>query len=103
MAVDLRPESATFGKSYGVELNDLSGKLLWIPAGFGHGFTVLGDESADVLYKTTAEYNPSAEDGIRWDDPDLAIKWPVDVPAVSERDHGLQSFADYRLNPPRWG
>jgi dTDP-4-dehydrorhamnose 3,5-epimerase len=101
-AVDLRPDSQTFGQSYGVQLSDMNGCLLWIPPGFGHGFCVLGDESADVLYKTTAEYEPTTEGGILWDDPELAVEWPLAGPALSDRDKKLQTFAEYRSNPPAW-
>jgi dTDP-4-dehydrorhamnose 3,5-epimerase len=102
VAVDIRPDSATFGQSFGVELSDMNGRLLWIPAGFAHGFCVTGDSPADVLYKTTAEYNPAAEDGILWSDPDLAIKWPVDPPILSGRDSNLKTFAEYRERPIEW-
>ncbi|MBV9240478.1 MAG: dTDP-4-dehydrorhamnose 3,5-epimerase family protein, partial [Acidobacteria bacterium] len=102
VAVDVRPDSATFGESYGCELSDLNGLLLWIPTGFAHGFCVIGDESADVLYKTTAEYDPSGEGGISWNDPDLAIDWPIANPRLSDRDRELPTFAAYRANPPAW-
>lgn len=102
VAVDLRIESPTFGRSYGVELSDINGKLLWIPPGFGHGFVVLGDEPADILYKTTAEYCPETEGGIIWDDPELAIEWPVAEPQLSKRDSELPTFPDYCKDPPKW-
>src|SRR5437868_4085920 len=102
VAVDIRPNSVTYGQSHGVELSDMNGFVLWIPSGFAHGFCVLGDESADVLYKTDAEYNASAEDGIIWSDPDLAVDWPLDSPTVSERDESLQSFKEYRAHPVQW-
>lgn len=102
VAVDIRPGSNTFGQSYGIELSDMNGILLWIPAGFAHGFCVLGEDSADVLYKTTTEYNAVCEGGIMWNDPDLAVEWPIDRPTVSGRDSALPSFADYRLAPPEW-
>jgi dTDP-4-dehydrorhamnose 3,5-epimerase len=102
VVVDIRPDSPTFGRSLGLELSDVSGRLLWIPAGFAHGFCVLGDEPADVLYKVDAAYNPSGEGGIFWADPDLAIFWPIGHPIVSERDKKLPSFAAYRANPINW-
>ncbi|HTH51568.1 MAG TPA: dTDP-4-dehydrorhamnose 3,5-epimerase, partial [Pyrinomonadaceae bacterium] len=102
IAVDLRVESPTFGQHHSVVLTDLAGELFWIPPGFAHGFVVLGDEPADVLYKTTAEYNPAAESGITWNDPELKIEWPIAEPVVSKRDSALPSFADYRSNPPAW-
>jgi dTDP-4-dehydrorhamnose 3,5-epimerase len=79
----------------GVELNDDKGQMLWIPGGFAHGFCVLGDEPADVIYKVDVPYNPSNEGGIRWNDIDLAIPWPVPNPIVSSRDQALESFAAY--------
>jgi dTDP-4-dehydrorhamnose 3,5-epimerase len=102
IAVDIRPASPTYGQHYGTELSDENGRLLWIPAGFAHGFCVLGDEPADVVYKVDGLYNPKTDGGIRWDDPDLMITWPVKDPIVSEKDARLPSFAEYRKNPPRW-
>jgi dTDP-4-dehydrorhamnose 3,5-epimerase len=102
VVVDIRPDSATFGRSYGVEINDMNGLLLWVPAGFAHGFCVLGEEPADVLYKVDGLYNPETEGGIRYDDAELAIEWPLDNPTVSARDRSLPSFADYRASPVEW-
>jgi dTDP-4-dehydrorhamnose 3,5-epimerase len=102
VAVDIRANSPTFGQSVSAELSDMNGRLLWIPAGFAHGFCVLGDEHADVLYKTDALYNPRGEAGIAWNDPDLAVRWPVAAPLVSDRDNSLPSFASYRANPAPW-
>lgn len=96
VAVDIRPDSPTFGNSYATELSDENGRLLWIPAGFAHGFCVLGGEPADVLYKVDASYNAAGEGGIHWADPDLGIAWPLSSPIVSKRDEWLQSFATYR-------
>jgi dTDP-4-dehydrorhamnose 3,5-epimerase len=103
VVVDIRPASPTFGSHLATELNDSDGRLLWIPAGFAHGFCVLGDDAADVLYKVDNPYNRETESGIRWDDPDLAIAWPVPNPIVSERDRRLQAFAAYREQPAAWG
>lgn len=102
VAVDIRQDSPTFGQSVGVELSDMNGKLLWIPPGFAHGFCVLGDEPADLLYKVDALYNPQGEAGIAWDDPDLAVPWPISEPLVSHRDTQLQSFAEYCARPAPW-
>ena len=102
VAVDLRPGSATFARAFGAELSDENGLLMWVPAGFAHGFCVLGDEPADMLYKVDAPYNPRGEGGLHWADPDLAIHWPIADPIVSERDARLPSFADYRAHPPTW-
>jgi dTDP-4-dehydrorhamnose 3,5-epimerase len=103
VVVDVRPDSPTFGQSLGVELSDMNGQVLWIPPGFAHGFCVLGDEPADVLYKVDSPYTPSGEGGIRWNDPELAIAWPLKDPIVSARDQALGTFAQYRQKPPRWG
>lgn len=102
VAVDIRVGSPTFGKSYEVELNDTNGKLLWIPGGFAHGFCVLGDGPADLLYKVDQYYSPQTEGGIHWSDPELAIRWPVQNPTVSARDRELPSFAKYRANPAKF-
>jgi dTDP-4-dehydrorhamnose 3,5-epimerase len=102
VAVDVRPDSPTFGKWEGMELSDVNGRLLWIPPGFAHGFCVLGDEPADMLYKVTAPYNPAGEGGIAWNDPELAIAWPLEQPAISPRDRSLPSFAAYRAQPVVW-
>jgi len=96
VAVDIRANSDTFGRSIAVELSDMNGRMLWIPAGFAHGFCVLGDEPVDLVYQTDAAYNPRGEAGIAWDDPDLAIPWPIAQPTVSVRDRELPSFAAYR-------
>jgi dTDP-4-dehydrorhamnose 3,5-epimerase len=88
VAVDLRPGSPDFGKWAGFDLRGDELEFLWIPEGFGHGFVVLS-ETANVLYKTTRFYYPQGERCVRWDDPTLAIKWPLEVigePSVSSKD-----------------
>jgi dTDP-4-dehydrorhamnose 3,5-epimerase len=102
VVVDIRPNSPTFGQYHAAELTGENGLLFWIPAGFAHGFCTLGDEPTDMLYKVTAPYNGQGEGGIRFDDPALAIPWPVNVPAISERDRNLPSWREYCTNPPRW-
>jgi dTDP-4-dehydrorhamnose 3,5-epimerase len=102
VVVDIRPGSATFGDHAGVELSDLNGRMLWLPAGFAHGFCVLGNEPADLLYKVDAPYHPPGEGGIQWNDPHLAIQWPIDDPVISARDASLVSFAAYADTPPSW-
>lgn len=96
VAVDARPASPTFGQWHAEELSDINGKLLWIPPGFLHGFCVLGDEPADVLYKVTGRYNPASEVGVHYADPQLNITWPGDSFLVSDKDKALGSFADYQ-------
>lgn len=102
VAVDVRPSSPTYGNHVGVELSDTNGKLLWVPAGFAHGFSVLGDGPADVMYKVTALYNSPGELGILWNDPAFGINWQVKDPILSERDTKLMTFADYKKNPVKW-
>lgn len=86
VAVDIRPESPAFGRWTAVELSAENRRQLWVPAGLAHGFLVLS-ESADVLYKTTDYYSPPGERCIVWNDPDLAIAWPLaDDPVVSAKD-----------------
>ncbi len=102
VAVDIRPSSPTLGRSVAAELSDMNGRLLWMPAGFAHGFCVLGDEPADVLYKVDAPYAADGEGEIRWNDESLGIEWPVDNPVASDRDTGSQSFSEYTAHPPTW-
>lgn len=102
VAVDIRPDSQTFGKYHGVELSDDNGRIFWIPAGFAHGFCVLGDEPADMLYKCTGLYNAQGEGGIAYNDQQLHIDWPITSPLISKRDEEQQSFAQYRKAMPAW-
>lgn len=85
VAVDIRKNSPTFGSWVEVELSEENGLMLYVPPGFAHGFLVLSD-SADVLYKCTAEYCPEDDRGIIWNDPDLNIHWPINTPSLSEKD-----------------
>ena len=88
VAVDIRRQSPTFLKWISVELNDQNHAMLYIPPGFAHGFVSL-TEDVHLLYKCTNEYDPQADAGIRWDDPDIAIPWPVRHPILSEKDRNL--------------
>lgn len=99
VAVDIRRDSATFGQYFATELSGENGKLLYIPAGFAHGFCVLGDEPADVAYKVDGFYSKEGDGGIAFDDPDLNIDWPIKNPIVSDKDKSLQSFKEYQKNP----
>lgn len=94
VAVDIRPESPTCGKWVGVELDDEKHEQLFIPVGFAHGFCALSEE-CDVTYKVSNLYDPATERTICYDDPTLAVAWPVAVPTVSDRDRQGESFADY--------
>lgn len=102
VAVDIRPDSPTCGQHFGLELSGINATLLWVPPGFAHGFCVLGDEPADMLYKVTTSYNAAGEGGIRHDDPTLDIDWPVATPIVSQRDAKQDSFKHYLSQPPQW-
>jgi dTDP-4-dehydrorhamnose 3,5-epimerase len=99
VAVDLRRDSPTFGRWLGERLSGDNKRMLWVPPGFGHGFLVLS-ESADFLYKTTDYYAPEHERVIAWNDPDLAIAWPLDgAPTLSGRDAAGPRFRDAEVFP----
>lgn len=99
VAVDLRRSSSTFGQWFGLALSQKNKRMLWIPEGFAHGFLVLS-ESAEFLYKTTDYWAPEHERSIRWDDPDLAIRWPLtnsksgDFPLLSAKDRAGKFIRD---------
>jgi dTDP-4-dehydrorhamnose 3,5-epimerase len=95
VVVDIRPSSPTFGKWEGVELDADKHAQLFMPIGFAHGFCVLS-ETADVFYKVSALYESTTECSIRYDDPELAVDWPVKHPIVSDRDLKAESFAAFR-------
>ena len=96
VAVDIRKKSPTFLKWVGAELSQANGEMLYIPRGFAHGFLVLSN-SADVIYKCTAEYSPKHESGIIWNDPQINIKWPVSRPLLSDKDKELLPSKDTKL------
>lgn len=100
VAVDIRPDSPTFGQWVGVELTGQNHKQVWIQAGLAHGFLVTSD-SADFLYKTTNYYAPAAEGCVRWDDPRLAIPWPLggSAPSLSAKDAAAPFLAADHLKP----
>ena len=91
VAVDIRRGSITYGRWVGKTLAAKDCRLLYIPVGFAHGFCVLS-EQADVVYKVTAEYAPELDRGVIWNDPDIAIRWPIDAPTVSLKDAKLPSL-----------
>lgn len=91
VAVDIRRGAPTFGEWVGTELAAATGRQLYVPEGFAHGFVVLSD-TALVHYKCTDYYAPAHEHTIRWDDPALAIAWPVDDPILSEKDAGAPTL-----------
>lgn len=85
VAADIRPDSPTYGRWVSTVLSSENRRAIFIPAGYAHGFCVTTPE-AQVMYKTSGEYAPELEWGVRWDDPLLAIPWPVEEPRLSERD-----------------
>jgi dTDP-4-dehydrorhamnose 3,5-epimerase len=93
VAVDLRRRSATFGRWVGVSLSAENKRQLYIPPGFAHGFCVVSDE-ADFFYKCTDYYHPESERTVLWNDPALAIEWPVREPLVSDKDRRGVPLAD---------
>ncbi len=95
LAVDLRRSSPRFGRWVGVELSAENQRQLWVPPGFGHAFVVLS-ETADFLYKTTDYWYPEHERSVVWDDPDLAIDWPLDgaVPQLAAKDAQAPRLAE---------
>ena len=97
VAVDLRESSPTFGKWVGVHLSAENKKQLWIPEGFAHGFVVLS-ESAEFLYKTTDYWAPAYERSLAWNDPQLAIEWPIsEPPALSVKDQKAETLANAEI------
>ena len=97
VGVDLRRGSATFGQAFGAELGEGGPQQMFIPAGCAHGFCVLSDW-ADLHYKVSQPYDPPDEAGIRWDDPDLNIPWPIASPLVSPRDAAYPVLKDLAPN-----
>jgi dTDP-4-dehydrorhamnose 3,5-epimerase len=98
VAVDVRKGSPTLGQWCGVEVSGANKKQVWAPAGFARGFCVLSD-FAEIQYKCTGLYNNKAESGIRWDDPAVGIKWPIQDPVLSDKDRKAQTLAEW-LNSP---
>lgn len=93
VAVDIRRDSPTFGQWVGVTLSSENKRQLYIPEGFAHGFCVTS-ETALFAYKCTDYYNPQAEHGIIWNDPDIGIEWPVKKPVLSEKDRQNMRLKD---------
>ncbi len=94
VAVDIRRDSPTLGKWFGLEVSAENRKQVWAPAGFARGFCVLSDV-AEIQYKCTGLYNNSAESGIRWDDPGIGIDWPIKNPILSAKDQQAQSLKQW--------
>lgn len=99
VVVDLRTKSPTYKKTFSVHLSESEPVAIWVPRGFAHGFCVLGEEEADVVYKVDAPYAPKSEAGFRYDDPLLSITWPNQKMILNEKDLALPSFEAYLKNP----
>lgn len=91
VAVDIRPDSPNFKKWYAIELSESNNRMIFIPPGFAHGFAALADDT-HLIYKCTQEYDAALDAGIRFDDPDIGVEWPVRLPIVSEKDAKLPSL-----------
>lgn len=89
--IDLRPDSATFKKWHGVELNAENHKALYIPKSFAHGYVTLKD-SSEVFYQISELYHPECAKGVRWEDPAFGIKWPAGKKMINARDSGYPDF-----------
>jgi len=98
VAVDIRPGSPTLGQYESIIANEQNRLQLWAPASFARGFCVLSDE-ADVEYLTTGTYNNKAESGVRWDDPEIGIEWPIDDPILSRKDVEAQTLSGWLMRP----
>lgn len=94
VAVDIRKNSPTYGKHYGIELSARNNKMFWIPEGFAHGFLSLEEETT-FLYKCTNYYAPQSEGTIKWNDPDLQVSWPVTAALISEKDQLGEDFVSF--------
>jgi dTDP-4-dehydrorhamnose 3,5-epimerase len=91
VVLDLRHDSPTFGQHFGAELSSESGRMMYVPRGFAHGFMTLADETR-ALYLCSASYDPARERGVRWNDPKFAINWPAQPKVISSKD---ASHGDY--------
>src|SRR5580698_7895757 len=98
VAVDIRKGSPTAGKWVGIEVSAENRRQVWAPAGFARGFCVLS-ETAEIQYKCTGIYSNTAESGIRWDDPEIGIDWPIKDVQLSEKDKKAQTLAQWLARP----
>ena len=96
IAVDIRPNSPTFGKWVSMELTGENKWICWIPAGFAHGFVTLEDDTI-FTYKCSAPYDKASEGSIRWNDPELNIDWGIPDPSLSDKDRVAPLFKDARV------
>ena len=93
VAADIRPGSETYGRWVGEELSAEDGRMLFVPEGFAHGFAALEDDTL-VTYLMTGEYSPEHDGGVRWNDPEIGVEWPVDDPILSAKDQELPFLKD---------
>jgi dTDP-4-dehydrorhamnose 3,5-epimerase len=98
VAVDIRKGSPTLGRWFGLEVSAKDKKQVWAPAGFARGFCVTS-EFAEIQYKCTGIYNPKGESGIRWNDPQIGITWPVKDPELSDKDRQAQTLDEWLASP----
>ncbi|HVT43746.1 MAG TPA: dTDP-4-dehydrorhamnose 3,5-epimerase [Thermoanaerobaculia bacterium] len=98
VAVDIRRGSPTFARWFGTELSEGNKLQLWVPPGFAHGFCVLS-ETSDVVYKCTTLYDGAADRSILWNDPQIGIEWPVDIPLLSAKDAAAPRLSEASLLP----
>lgn len=98
VAVDIRKGSTTCGQWFGKEVSAEDGLQIWAPAGFARGFCVVS-EYAEIQYKCTGIYNPRCESGIRWDDPEIGIKWPLRDVVLSQKDRSAPTLSQWMARP----
>ena len=98
VAVDIRKESPTLGKWFGLEVSAENRKQVWAPPGFARGFCALSDH-AEVFYKCTGTYNSRTESGIRWNDPAIGVEWPASDPILSQKDRSARTLAEWLAAP----
>jgi dTDP-4-dehydrorhamnose 3,5-epimerase len=91
VVVDIRPDSSTFKKWFGIELSARNGRMLYVPHGFAHGFQTLEDDS-EMFYQMSEFYAADLARGVRWNDPAFSIEWPIESPLLSPRDAGFEDF-----------
>jgi dTDP-4-dehydrorhamnose 3,5-epimerase len=94
--LDLRPESPTFGRSFGAELTSENRRMMYVPRGFAHGFLTLEPDS-EALYLVSAYYDPGREGGVRWNDPRFSIAWPKAPSVISDKDANHPDFGDAQV------
>jgi dTDP-4-dehydrorhamnose 3,5-epimerase len=94
--LDLRPESPTFGRSFGAELTSENRRMMYVPRGFAHGFLTLEPDS-EALYLVSAYYDPGREGGVRWNDPRFSIAWPEAPSVISDKDANHPDFGDAQV------